>query len=141
MRNLFQKFFDVFAIFLKFSPSPASFSRFLGLLGPVWMHSDPFGCIRMYSDAFGCVRTLSEISEILLEKYVFRNFCEVSEKLEAWDRLRERYWLAPRPACTGERRAASILAFFLGGVTPISLLRLNGKEAMLCFNNFCLANV
>ena len=64
-------------------------------IGCIRTRSDASGCIRMRSDAFGCVWTLSEI---LLKKYVFHNFCVVSEKLEAWDRLRERYWLASRPA-------------------------------------------
>ena len=52
-------------MFLQFSQSPASFSRFLDLLGPVRMHSDPFGCIRMYLEAFG--RT-QKIWEILVRK-------------------------------------------------------------------------
>ena len=60
----------------------------------------------MRLDAFGHFR---KISEMLLEKYVFRNFCEVSEKLEAWDRLYECDWPAPRPVRRGERCAANHL--------------------------------
>ena len=66
------------------------------------MHSSAFGCVRMHLDVFGCVPTLKvfrKVSEIWVEKYVFRNFCEVSEKLEAWDGLLERYRPALRRKC------------------------------------------
>ena len=66
-REVFAKFFKVFASFLRFSPAFRGFR----------IHSDPLGCIRMHSEAIGSVWTFSNIFEIFWSFQLFSTFLDI----------------------------------------------------------------